>query len=919
MSVPAVLEQLRVDQSQGLSEEAVKRRRAEFGRNELIDRGGKSPWKILEEQLTGIFVVILMLAGILSIVLGDNKDAAAIFAIVVLNTIIGFIQEFRAERAMAALKKVAVPSVTVRRGGKAEVVDAPQLVPGDILSLESGNIVPADCRMLETRNLRVQEAILTGEAEPVEKQTAPVEADDLPLGDRRNMVYMGTSVTYGRGEAVVVATGMRTELGRIAEMLQTVKREPTPLQRRLQRLARDMALAAVFLVCLVSLIGFLRGEDPRLLFLTSISLLVAAVPEGLPAVVTIALALGTQRMLRRRALVRKLTAVETLGSVTVICSDKTGTLTENRMTVAVLDLAGHRLQVAEHMHARELVLEPEELEIAPRLSDPGHVLMMTGAALCNDAILQSDPRQPGDFHAIGDPTEAAMVVAAAHFGLQKPLVERAFRRVHEAPFDSNRKRMTTIHRIDRHDVRVVEEQYPAIRCALSALGISGESKGPLQNLAFTKGAVDGLIGVCTQVWVEGRVETLTARWRERIETANDELARTGMRVLGVAVRAVTDAESRGESESLEQNLTFIGLVGMADPPRNGVKSAIERCRRAGIRTVMITGDHPATANQIAHELGISTNGKTLSGEELSRLSAEELAGVVDDVTVYARVSPEHKLKIVEALQRCGHVVAMTGDGVNDAPALKKANIGVTMGIVGTDVAKEAGDMVLLDDDFSTIVAAAEEGRVIYDNLRKFIKYALSGNAGEIFVMLLAPLAGMPLPLLPLQILWINLVTDGLPGLALGVEPAERDTMNRRPYRLHESIFSDGMASQIIWIGSVIGLLSLASGYCYWKVGRPEWQTLIFTTLTISQMANALAVRSTKDSLFRIGLLSNRPLVLVVVATLVLQTALIYVPVFQKIFSTTPLSALDLVISVLLSSLVFWVIELQKHFARHRGK
>ena len=553
------------------------------------------------------------------------------------------------------------------------------------------------------------------------------------------------------------------------------------------------------------------------------------------------------------------------------------------------------------------------------LRDPGHILMMAGAALCDDAILQADSGRPGEFQAIGDPTEAAMALAAAHFGLQKPLVEGAFPRVHEAPFDSSRKRMTTVHRIDRHQVRHVEQQYPAIRFALAAIGIGSAAKDPSHHLGFTKGAVDGLLERCTHVWVEGHREPLTQGWRERTERTNEQLARRGMRVLGIAVRALTEAEAKGRSDSLEQNLTFIGLLGMADPPRSGVKSAIETCRKAGVRTVMITGDHPATASQIAHELDISRNGRILTGAELSQLSLEELTNVVEEVPVYARVSPEHKLKIVEALQRRGHVVAMTGDGVNDAPALKKANIGVTMGVAGTDVAKEAADMVLLNDNFTTIVAAVEEGRVIYDNLRKFIKYALSGNAGEIWVMLFAPLAGMPLPLLPLQILWVNLVTDGLPGLALAVEPAERDTMKRRPYRLHEGIFAGGMAWQIIWIGFLVGFVSLVMGYWYWNVGRPEWQTIVFTTLTLSQMANVQAIRSSKDSLFRIGLFSNKQLVMVVVLTFVLQIALIYVPFFQKIFTTTPLSVLDLVLSLVLSSTVFWAIELQKYLARRRAK
>jgi Ca2+-transporting ATPase len=906
IEVSDVLRILRVDPEIGLSTDEVSKRHAAFGANELIERGQKSAWKILQEQLTGIFVVILMLAGITSFFLGDNKDAAAVFAIVLLNTILGFTQEFRAEKAITSLKRMAVPRVTVRRDGNAQIVAGPKLVPGDILSLESGSVVPADCRLLETRNLRVQEAVLTGEAEPVEKQSGPIRTKDVALADRTNMVYSGTFVTYGRAEAVVVQTGMRTELGRIAEMLQMVHRQPTPLQQRLERLARDLAIAATMLVSLVCLIDVIRGEDLKLVFFTSISLLVAAVPEGLPAVVTIALALGTQRMLRRRALVRKLAAVETLGSVSVICSDKTGTLTENRMTLVMLDVAGNRLQVAEHIHANDLADQPE-LD-ARILRDSGYMLMMTGAALCNDAILQPEATAPERFRAIGDPTEAAMVVAAAHFGLVKPLLEDAFPRINEVPFESGRKRMTTVHRIDHHQIRIVEEKYPAIRFPLAGVGIG-------THIAFTKGAVDVLLEFCSHAWVDTHRKVLTQESRERIETTTGEFARMGMRVLGIAVRSLGDMDATGSGDSLERDLTFIGLLGLTDPPRDGVKHAIETCRHAGVRTVMITGDHPATANQIARELALDGNTKTLTGTDLSHLTIDELANVVDDVSVYARVSPEHKLKIVDALQRRGHIVSMTGDGVNDAPALRKANIGVAMGIAGTDVAKEASDMVLLDDNFTTIVSAVEEGRVIYDNLRKFIMYALTGNAGEILVMLLAPFAGMPLPLLPLQILWINLVTDGLPGLALAVEPAERDTMKRPPFRVHESVFAGGMAWRIVWIGLLVGLVSHAMGYWYWHLGRPEWQTVVFTTLTLSELASVLAIRSSKESLFRIGLFSNPQLIGVVVFTLMLQMALLYVPSLQSIFKTMPLPASDLVVVLLASTAIFWAIELQKYAVR----
>jgi len=916
MPATEVLRRLGVDRTEGLSDAEIQTRHAQFGPNELIDRGAKSGWKILAEQLTGIFVVILILAGIASVITGDRADAAAIFAIVLLNTVLGFVQEFRAEKAIIALKKMSVPLTTVRRSGTVRVVKTSQLVPGDILLLESGNMIPADCRVLETRNLRVQESVLTGESEPIEKRVEPVQRGDVALGDRRDMVFMGTFVTYGRAEAVVTDTGMRTELGRVAEMLHTVERQPTPLQQRLRRVARDLAFAATSLVIVVFVLGLIHGEDLKLLFLTSVSLLVAAVPEGLPAVVTIALALGTQRLLRRHALVRKLNAVETLGSVTVICSDKTGTLTENRMTLVLIDVAGHRLQVAEHARARELLMDCGDAQ-ACKLRDPEQLLTIIGAALCNDAVLR-DTVSSGEFHAIGDPTEAAFVVAAAHFQLPKAELERVFPRIHEAPFESNRKRMTTVHRIHRDLLPTIEERYPMIRFALSSIGISHSTKPAAPHLGCTKGAVEALLDTCSEVLVDGHREQFTTAWQQRVRTANEELAGRGMRVLGVAMRSVAENELSSEAQILESDLTFVGLLALADPPRAGVKNAIERCTAAGVRTVMITGDHPATAQQVAEELGIARNSRILTGEEVAQLSVEGLTQLVEDVHVYARVSPEHKLKIVEALQRRDEVVAMTGDGVNDAPALRKASVGVTMGVVGTDVAKEAADMVLLDDNFSTIVAAVEEGRVIYDNLRKFITYALSSNAGEILVMLLAPLAGMPLALLPLQILWINLVTDGLPGLALAVEPAERDVMNRRPYNIHKSLFAEGVAWRILGVGLLVGFLSFGMGYWYWKSGAATWQTVVFTTLTLSQMGNVLAIRSSKESLFRIGILSNKPLLFVVALTVLLQLVLIYVPLFQNIFRTTPLSAVDLVVAVVFSTVVFWAVEADKYFSRGRG-
>ncbi|MGD9406282.1 MAG: cation-translocating P-type ATPase [Anaerolineae bacterium] len=891
-----VIESLATDAQAGLTPAEAQRRLAEHGPNELVERGRKSPWLILWEQLTGLMVLILIVAAVVSGALGDWKDAIAILAIVVLNAVLGFSQEFRAEKAMAALKQLAVPTVKVRRGGHVVEISASELVPGDIVLLETGGLVPADGRLQESVNLRVEEAALTGESEPVEKHARVLDRPELTVGDRLNMVYMGTVVTYGRGAAIVTATGMDTELGRIAELIQTVEREPTPLQRRLEQLGKGLAVAALGIVAVVFVLGLLRGEDWQLMLLTAISMAVAAVPEGLPAVVTIALALGAQRMLKRQALIRKLPAVETLGSVTVICSDKTGTLTENRMTVTVLDVLGETQQV-DTLLRRGIPVADAELLPGERPPVRSLGLLAKAAALCNDASLEPTPE--GGYQAVGDPTEGALVVAAAELGLVKSELDLRWPRVGEVPFTSERKRMTTVHRVG-----VTSDETDAPWCCGT-------------YVAFAKGAVDSLLEISERVWSGDEDLPLSDEMRERILVANDRLAGQGQRVLGVAFRPLYEEPDPADESGLERAMTFIGLVGMIDPPRPEVREAVATAKSAGIRPVMITGDHPLTAQQIAWELEIAADGKPLTGRDLSAMAADDLEGVVEQVSVYARVSPEHKLKIVHALQDRGQIVAMTGDGVNDAPALKKADIGVAMGITGTDVSKEAADMVLLNDNFATIVAAVKEGRTIYDNIRKFIKYTLSSNAGEIWVMLLAPLAGMPLPLLPLQILWINLVTDGLPGLALGVEPPEPDTMNRPPHHPQESIFGRGLGRHVIWVGLLMGLVSLGMGYWTWRAGWANWQTMIFTTLTLSQMGHALAVRS-RESLFKVGLLSNKALLGAVLLTFVLQMAVVYVPFLQDLFKTSALTLGELLLSLVLSTVVFWGVEVEKWLAR-RGK
>ncbi len=911
------LKQLDVDPAAGLAAAEVEARLQRFGPNALVERGGKKPWRILWEQLTGTLVVILIVAAGVSAIIGDWKDAVAILAIVVLNAILGFVQEYRAEQAMAALKQLAVPAVRVRRDGQVQDLPAPWVVPGDIVLLEAGNLIPADGRLLEAANLRIQEAILTGESEPIEKTTkalheigtAGEQAGSLPLGDQRNMAFMGTVVTYGRGQMLVTSTGMQTQLGHVAELIQEVDTGKTPLQRRLSQLGRALAVVALALMGVIFAAGLLAGEPLDLMVMTAISMAVAVVPEGLPAVVTIALALGAQRMLKRRALIRKLPAVETLGSVTVICSDKTGTLTENRMTVTVLDLAGHRLDLDEEFRHGEPVLVEENGNGSKTLQEqPALALLLAGGALSSDAILRPDGTQPGRFHAVGDPTEGALVVAAARFGLWKDQLDSAFTRVAEVPFDSDRKRMTTVHRS-------------------AALPIYQFTDLPIyqstSRIAFTKGAVDGLLEIATGVWADGGTQLLDTTWRKRIVEANADLASKGMRVLGLAFRPLADElslDNPAELAQIENDLTFVGLVGMIDPPRSEVKAAVETCRTAGIRPVMITGDHPLTARQIAFELGISPqDGRVLTGQDLAQMTVEDLEAIVDEVSVYARVSPEHKLNIVQALQKRGHIVAMTGDGVNDAPALKRADIGVAMGITGTDVSKEAADMVLLDDNFTTIVAAVEEGRAIYDNIRKFIKFSLAGNLGKVMAVLVAPLIGLPLPFTPFQILWMNLVTDGVLGLGMSVEPAERDTMRRSPISPKESIFARGLALYIVWLGVLIGLIALGIGVWAFSTGQAAWQTMVLSSVIFAQIFQALAIRSNRDSLFTIGLLSNKPLLMSAAAVFVLQLVVIYLPLTHDLFSTMPLTAGQLAITIAASSLVLWVVELEKLWRRRKGR
>ena len=900
-----VLQQFNTNADRGLRSIEVADRLKQYGHNELTEQPGESLWHVLWKQLTATMVMVLIVAAIISVALRDYTNAIAIIAIVAFNAILGIRQEYQAGQAIAALKKMAVSTVKVRRDDYVQAISSRLLLPGDIVLLETGNLVPADSRLIQSVNLRIQEASLTGESQPTEKNDQTLGQADLSIGDRRNMAYMGTVVTYGRGLAVVTETGDQTELGRISTAIQTVPPQSTPLQKRLDQLGLRLAMITLFLVVLIFGMGLFRGEALSLMFITAVSLAVAAIPEGLPAVVTISLALGAKRMLTQQALIRNLPAVETLGSVTVICSDKTGTLTENRMTVTFLDVAGHQADLTSLQHQDFVNAEVATdaaisslLQLHPELE-----LLLTGAALCNDALLEPNPDLPQQFHAVGDPTEGALVMAAAQAGLWKSNIERSLPRIAEQPFEAERKRMTTVHTIPPIATSMPE----ALKRVVSEL------VGDPACIAFTKGSVSSLLEVSSQVWVDGQATPIDEQWRQKILASNDQLASNGMRILGLAFRpiAAPPLNANNAEAPLEQDLIFIGMVGMIDPVRPEVKEAILTCQDAGIRTVMITGDNPLTAQSIARELGIVPNDRILTGHEISQLSSDALAEQVATIAIYARVSPQNKLDIVKALQTQGHIVAMTGDGVNDAPALKQADIGIAMGITGTDVTKEAADMVLLDDNFATIVAATKEGRVIYDNIRKFIKYTLTGNAGELWLILLGPLLGMPLPLIPLQILWINLLADGLLALALSVEPAERKIMRLPPRHPDESIFDRGVGRGIIWIGLFLGLILLAVGYFYWSTGQAIWQTMIFTTLALSRVGMAETMRSDRDSLWRIGLLSNKPLLGAVILTIGLQMAVIYIPVLQAVFQTISLSPIDLCICLGLSIVICGAIELQK--------
>jgi len=903
---------------EGLSEEEAQRRLEELGPNELRKEKGRSPWSIFFDQFKDFLILLLLAATFVSLLIGEAFDAAAIMAIVVMSAFLGFLQEHRAERALEALKKMAAPEALVLRSGRERRIPARELVPGDVILVHPGDRVPADARLIKQFNLKVDEAPLTGESVAVDKEVAALPSETV-LADRKNMLYAGTTVTYGRGKAAVVSTGMGTEFGRIARMIQIVVKEETPLERRMAEIGRWLGIGSLMVVAVVSLLGILRvganGRSPLPeMFLWGVSLAVAAVPEALPAVVTGALAIGVQRMAKRNAIVRRLPAVETLGCTTFICSDKTGTLTRNEMTVRRIWLGGEAVEVtgAGYEPRGEFVRGGNSTG-----EDEGLRLLLQTALLCNDAHLERESddasargrrgeetlfkRKRADaseaLTVIGDPTEGALVVAAAKAGLDKKELDTLYPRIAEVPFTSERKRMSTVHTTP-DGMKIV--------CA--------------------KGAPELLLARCSRIWWDGHIAELDEADREEILRANEGMAADALRVLSIAYRELPPDTSVFDEEVVEKDLVFLGLMAMIDPPRDEVRPALHLCEGAGVEVAMVTGDHKLTAVAIAQELGMLTRGAreqgskgaeeqgrlVLTGLELDKLSDEEFEEMVEDVAVYARVSPEHKIRIVEALIERGHIVAMTGDGVNDAPALKRADMGVAMGITGTEVTKEASDMVLADDNFATIVAAIEEGRAIYDNVKKYLAYLLSCNVGEILIMFAASLMGLPLPLTAIQILWVNLVTDGLPAIALGVDPAEPDIMLRPPRDPRESVFT---APVKLLIGTVAVLMAAGIIPVFSSVlpreGLAKAQTMAFTMMTMFEMFNAFNCRSERHSIFKVGPFANIWLVLAVLSSILLQAAVVYLPLLQPIFGTAALGLGDWLLIVAITSSAIIVVETGK--------
>ncbi|AJY76451.1 calcium-translocating P-type ATPase, SERCA-type [Paenibacillus beijingensis] len=872
-----LIEQLECSSQSGLAPEEAKARLVKYGRNELSEGAKISAVKLFLNQFKDFMVVVLVGATLISGLLGEYLDAITIIAIICINSVLGFVQEFRAEKSLRALKELSAPSAKVLRGGKSVTVPAVELVPGDLVLLESGDRIPADIRFLEANSCYAEESALTGESVPVGKHAAVINEPELPLGDQRNIGFMGTMMTGGTGRGIVIRTGMKTEMGKIADLIQQTEEMETPLQHRLEQLGKILIVVALCLTVLVVGAGILHGQPAYGMFLAGVSLAVAAIPEGLPAIVTVALALGVQRMIKRKAIVRKLPSVETLGCASVICSDKTGTLTQNKMTVTSMWIGGRTLDVTGEGYDPVGSVNENGQSVEVK-HDASLRRALQVAALCNNASLvreeageegkkrksNKEASGSGEWTLKGDPTEGALTVLSAKLGVPASSLEGLYKREKEFPFDSDRKRMSVL----------VSHQGGKLIC--------------------TKGAPDVLMELCSYVLWDGKVVPFTGTLRQKAKQAAESMAQSALRVLGLAYRDLRPQDRYDSATDVEAQLVFVGLTGMIDPPRREVKDAIAVCRRAGIKTVMITGDHQLTAEAIAGQLGIiPRGGLSVSGRDLSAMSDDELDKTVESIYVYARVSPEHKLRIVKALQRRGHVVAMTGDGVNDAPAIKAADIGIAMGITGTDVSKEASSLVLGDDNFASIVSAIEEGRAIYENIRKFIRYLLASNVGEILTMFLAMMAGLPLPLVPIQILWVNLVTDGLPAMALGVDQAEKDLMQVKPRSAKENIFARRLGWKIISRGILIGVCTLGAFWITLKTAPQGQQSLVlaqtvaFATLVMAQLIHVFDCRSSR-SIFHRNFFQNRYLVLAVLSSLLLMLMVMYVPLLQPIFKTVPL-------------------------------
>ena len=891
-SIETVASELSVELEKGLSDEEVKSRLAQYGHNELKEKEKEPLIKKIINQLKDFLVLILIGASIVSAAVGEGTDAIVIIAIVIINAVLGVVQEGKAEKALEALKKMSSPHAKVIRNGHITIIEAKDLVPGDIIAIEAGDIMPADIRLIDSANLKIEEASLTGESVPTEKDANMLFEEDISIGDRQNMAFMSTVVTYGRGKGIVTGTGIKTEIGKIAEAIQEIKDESTPLQQKLDQLGKWLGGACLIICLIVFGIGVFRGQDILEMFMVAVSLAVAAIPEGLPAVVTIVLALGMKRMVDRNAIVRRLLAVETLGCVTVICSDKTGTLTQNEMTVVRVYTKEKNYQVSGNGYDPKGDFSVNHVDIEAS-EDEGLRLLLSSGLLCNDSTLEQKEDNMS-WGIVGDPTEGALVVAAAKAGIEKTDYNNKYPRIAEIPFDSDRKMMTTFHK----------EFLPG------------------KIISFTKGAPDIIINRCSKILRNGNPEDFNQELRDKINHINSTYAKQALRVLAFAYKDYDNLPEKIDSGTIERDLVFIGLMGMIDPARVEAKDAIRICKEAGIKPVMITGDYKDTAVAIALDLGLMEDEKAvLTGSELDNISDDELRNTVENISVYARVSPEHKVRIVEALRQNGHIAAMTGDGVNDAMALKKSDIGVSMGITGTDVAKGTADIVLMDDNFATIVSAVEEGRIIYSNIRKFVFFLLSCNVGEILIVFLSILFQLPVPLLPIQLLWLNLVTDSFPALALGTEKGDPDIMKLQPRNAKEPILNNVMLTGII-VQSIALTISVLLAYIWaLRVYNGDLlisRTVAFTTLILAELIRAHSSRSERFSVVKLGIFSNKTLLWASLLSFLLLIIVIYLPFLQDIFKTYPLAINDWTVILILCLIPLIAGEINKWILKTRS-